>query len=236
MTEPSLPRYNQSRRAFLQKAVASAGAAMAFPAVLAACGDSDEAIFGADSNDETTTTSQQTTTQESTTTSSTTQPETSTTTVADTAARAFGPVAINFTYTMGVGGKPLNPYVAVWIEDTAGTLIRTVELWFEQSQKGPRWLDDLRDWWRVDQARIGNGGQDEVLVVSSATRTPGSYSLLWDGLDENGEIVSANEVVVCVESARERGPHSVSCAPIVSGSGVVLPEDGELSGVTVEPV
>lgn len=146
------------------------------------------------------------------------------------------PLAIDFVYTMAAGGKQLDPYVAVWIENVDGVTLRTIELWFQQDSKGPKWLKDLTQWWRRDQARLAAGGSDLVDVVSSATRKPGAYSLLWDGLDDAGQPVLDETVVVCIESARERGPYSLICeqvTPAVLSTPLALPDDGELSGANL---
>lgn len=144
--------------------------------------------------------------------------------------------AISFTYAAeGGGGRVRNPYVAVWIETPAGDLVRTVSLWFEQSRKGTRWLGDLSGWYRASTDHVAAGGTDAVDVVSSATRVAGTYSVLWDGLDEEGNPVAEGEYVVYVEAAREHGPHSVTSAALTVGSGpvtVTLPDDGELSSLT----
>ncbi len=230
-----LTRFEASRRAFLRKG-AGAGAVLFVPAVLAACGNSDEAVFGASQSPGSTAeapSAADTTTAAPTTDTATPDAETS----PDTAA-AGDPLAIAFTYTMAAGGKQLNPYVAAWVEDTDGVLLRTLGLFHEQSPKGSRWLDDLRAWWRVDQDRIADGGDDIAQVISSATRSPGEYSLRWDGLDDNGEPVTDDDVVFCIESARERGPYSLICEPITRSavsSAVALPDNEELSGAIVTP-
>ncbi len=146
-------------------------------------------------------------------------------------------MVVNFTYTQGAGGKSLNPYIAVWIEDTDGQLVRTIELWFEQSQKGPRWLPDLRRWYSIDQSRIGAGGIDQTDLISGATRLPGAYSLVWDGLDDQGTFVGDRDLVLCIESHRERGPYSLICEPLsLSGDSPTqsLADDGELSSASLE--
>lgn len=97
------------------------------------------------------------------------------------------------------------PYVAVWIEDKDKYPVRTVALWF----KNPRWLADLRNWYRDDQVRNLSEGTDISATVSSPTRAPGSYTLKWDGKDNEGKLVKAGKYTVVVEAAREHGGHSV---------------------------
>lgn len=97
------------------------------------------------------------------------------------------------------------PYVAVWIEDKDKYPVRTVALWF----KNPRWLNELKTWYRDDQVRNLSEGTDISGTVSSATRSPGSYTLRWDGKDNAGKLVKAGKYTVVVEAAREHGGHSV---------------------------
>ena len=97
------------------------------------------------------------------------------------------------------------PYVAVWIEDKDKFPVRTVALWF----KNPRWLNELKTWYRDDQVRNLSEGTDISATVSSPTRAPGSYTLKWDGKDNEGRLVKAGTYTVVVEAAREHGGHSV---------------------------
>lgn len=246
-----------SRRLFLRRGAAT-GAVLALPAFMAACGTNDQDVFAqAPTTDATTDTAPSGSSEVATTAPVPTVDDSPTTTPAvdddPTTAPAVveatptpeptptvemlpQPLAIDFVYTMGSGGKPLNPYLAVWVEDTQGNLLTTVALWHEQTSKGPNWLDDLRNWWRADQARLRGG--DGTPVTSSATRSPGSQSLLWDGLDQQGN-EAPDSVVICIESARERGPHSMSCVTIdrsILDAPLAGDDDGELSGVRVVAV
>ncbi len=93
------------------------------------------------------------------------------------------------------------PYVAVWVEDADHFPIRTIALWTEK----PRWLPDLKQWYREDQVRSMTEGTDISRIVSSATRAPGRYTLKWDGTANEGKPVKAGRYTVCIEAAREHG-------------------------------
>ena len=99
------------------------------------------------------------------------------------------------------------PYVAVWVEDKDKYPVRTVALWFQK----PRWLNELKAWYRDDQIRNLSEGTDISAnpQVSSATRAPGVYTLRWDGKDNEGKPVKAGKYTVVVEAAREHGGHSL---------------------------
>jgi FAD:protein FMN transferase len=97
------------------------------------------------------------------------------------------------------------PYVAVWVEDADHFPIRTVALWFAK----PRWLPELKQWYRDDQVRNLSEGTDISRTVSSATRPPGHYALKWDGKDNEGNPVKAGQYTIVVEAAREHGGYQI---------------------------
>jgi thiamine biosynthesis lipoprotein len=99
------------------------------------------------------------------------------------------------------GGRARRPYVAVWIENKDRQHVRTLALWVAR----PRWLPDLRAWYRMSQA----AGTDLVGTVSSATRTPGRYTLTWDGTSQEGKPAPAGTYTVYVEAAREHGTYQL---------------------------
>ncbi|GLS91885.1 hypothetical protein GCM10007916_29550 [Psychromonas marina] len=89
------------------------------------------------------------------------------------------------------------PYVAVWIADTEGKSVRTIQLWVGKDE----WLKDLRSWWR----KVGRNDRAVVDAVTSATRPAGKYRFSWDGLDEQGERVEQGQYTFYVEVVREHG-------------------------------
>lgn len=101
-------------------------------------------------------------------------------------------------------GRSRRPFVAVWIEDSNKETVRTIALWFNK----PRWLPDLKEWFRKNKDRYQNGAQD-VYSISSATRAPGSYTLKWDGKNENGDYVKADTYTVYIEVVREHGGYEL---------------------------
>ncbi len=97
------------------------------------------------------------------------------------------------------------PYVAVWIEDKDKFPVRTLALWFEK----PRWLPELRAWYHDDRIRSMAEGNDITASVSSATRSPGKYTIKWEGVDNAGKPVKAGKYTVCIEVAREHGTYQI---------------------------
>jgi thiamine biosynthesis lipoprotein ApbE len=97
------------------------------------------------------------------------------------------------------------PYVAVWIEDADHFPVRTLALWTEK----PRWIPELKQWYRDEQIRSMAEGNDLSRTVSSATRPAGQYTLTWDGKDNEGKLVKAGTYTVCVEASREHGSYQI---------------------------
>ncbi len=98
-----------------------------------------------------------------------------------------------------------NPYIAVWVETADGKFVDTISLWYE-SGKNDRYLRDMRAW-------ISASG-DTDRSMSSATRTPGAYSVVWDGNDASGQKAPQGEYIFFIECARERGPYEVISQPM----------------------
>ncbi len=97
------------------------------------------------------------------------------------------------------------PYVAVWIEDKDHFPVRTLALWFDKT----RYLPELHGRYRADRMRAMAEGTNLVDAVSSATRSPGKYTLTWDGKDNEGKLVSPGTYTVAIEAAREHGTYQV---------------------------
>jgi len=65
------------------------------------------------------------------------------------------------------------PYVAIWIEDSDGRLVKTLCLW---AQIDTNYVKKLSRWIRLKDKNWG-----VINALSRATRKPGKYSLVWDG-------------------------------------------------------
>lgn len=97
------------------------------------------------------------------------------------------------------------PYVAVWVEDSDHFPVRTLALWFQK----PRWLPELKSWYHADQVRNLAEGTDLSTTVSSATRSPGKYTLRWDGKDNAGKPVKPGKYTIFIEASREHGTYGL---------------------------
>ena len=126
------------------------------------------------------------------------------------------------------------PYVAVWVEDAQHFPVRTIALWTQK----PRWISELREWYRDDETRSqqqGSGGLWQT--VSSATRPPGTYTLTWDGKDNEGKPVKAGQYTICIEAAREHGGYDIQRRDLTLDNKpqqVALPAASELGAITID--
>lgn len=109
------------------------------------------------------------------------------------------------------------PYVAVYVEDTAGNPVRTVSLWVGRNGGG-QWIADVRSWYRKQRARHAAGGPNLVETVSSATRIAGVYSVRWDGRDDRNQLVDQGEYFVCIECNRQSGTYQMLRHPLTFGT------------------
>lgn len=140
-------------------------------------------------------------------------------------------VAVAFKYVAAASvGRMPNPYVAVWIENAAGAAVRSISLNY-QAGRGDRYLPDLTRWFRTAKATAA------VETISSATRVPGAYKIVWDGMDDKHAPVPQGDYFVCVEAARERGPYELVREQVTIGIAPFMKSlvaKGELQDVTVE--
>jgi hypothetical protein len=118
-------------------------------------------------------------------------------------------VAFTIELAAPTSGTYRRPYVVVWVEDPSGTPIRTVALWTDRA--APQYLHDLHRWIPTEMRRrnLYGVGNQLVLAISSPTRQPGRYQVVWDGLDDLGEPVPAGEYLLCVEAVRQSGPYAL---------------------------
>ena len=125
------------------------------------------------------------------------------------------------------------PYVAVWIEDADHFPVRTLALWTQN----PRWLPELKSWYRDDQIRNLAEGTDVSKTIGAATRPPGHYMLKWDGKDNEGKPVKSGKYTVVAEASREHGGYQVERKELdFSGQPqqAALPVGKELGAVTLD--
>jgi thiamine biosynthesis lipoprotein ApbE len=100
-------------------------------------------------------------------------------------------------------------YLAAWVEDASGKLVRALVLWGSKSQYFP----ELSSFWTI-------AGKDADLIyrTTRATRSPGQYKIVWNGLDNNAHPVPAGAYRIIVETNRYHGSYGKGIATIACGS------------------
>jgi FAD:protein FMN transferase len=115
----------------------------------------------------------------------------------------------------GEGRGVRRPYVAIWVEDKEGFPVRNLILWVSQGGAGPfQWLPDLKRWYRGDQARKLVDKTDMIQTIARPTRSPGKYSVIWDGKDDHGKRLNSGEYTLYIEAAREHGTYQSIRKPL----------------------
>ncbi len=127
----------------------------------------------------------------------------------------FWPDGYELTLNMTVKPHPnkpkLRPYVAAWVEDSNGRMLRTIELW--ANKRKLKYLKDMTGWWR-----FGRNQKQTEPFVTRATRQAGQYSVTWDGLDAQGNPVSPGQYKIVVEVCYEDGDDTTRSTKIECGS------------------
>ena len=159
-------------------------------------------------------------------------------------ARTAGPkwddrfeLAVDLEIAQQQGGRYHRPYVAVWVEDTAGKPVRTLSVWVNTTGRGPRYIRELRRWSSAERDEQAAGGPDLVATVSSATRLPGQYTVTWNGRDDRGNVVEQGTYRVIIEAAREHGSYQLMQHELTLATTPVaadLPGNEEIGRARVE--
>ncbi len=118
-------------------------------------------------------------------------------------------LAINLELAEIEGMRVHRPYVAVWVIDKDKKPVRNIALWYNK----PRYLGDMHAWHSAYfDAFMDNNSN--VSSTSSATRSPGKYTLKWDGKDDKGNLVVAGSYTINIEVAREHGTYQLYEQPM----------------------
>ncbi|ASU34870.1 DUF2271 domain-containing protein [Mucilaginibacter xinganensis] len=102
------------------------------------------------------------------------------------------------------GFRVHRPYVAVWVVDKNKKPVRSIALWFNKT----RYLDDMHAWYDTYYQTF-MAENNNISSTSSATRSPGKYTLKWDGKDDKGKLVSQGTYTIFIEAAREHGTYQL---------------------------
>ncbi len=112
-------------------------------------------------------------------------------------------VVINLSLTQPPGFAK-RPFAAFWIEDEEKNTVKTIALWYNKI----RWLPDVREWYRKNGKSM-TADPAFYSSITSATRSPGKYTLKWDGKDDKGNIVKPGIYTIYLEVVREHGGYDL---------------------------
>ena len=119
------------------------------------------------------------------------------------------------------------PYVAVWVDDSSGQLVRVLGVWGDKS----KYWADLSTLWDHVHGRV-----DQFRSVTRATRAPGKYDLVWDGLDNEGKPVPLGSYRITIETNQEHGAYAKQSGTIEIGdkpTSITLPATTNFDAVVV---
>lgn len=132
-------------------------------------------------------------------------------------------------------GRYQKPYVAVWVEDASGQPVRTLALWINRRKE--EYILHLKRWVYDERTYQPSEGDNLLTTVSSPTRLPGTYTLVWDGLNDQNTPLPEGEYYVCVETARQNGPYALVRESVTladTGFTKTFAGHQEIGGVSVE--
>lgn len=117
------------------------------------------------------------------------------------------------------GAQYRRPYVAIWLENADEDPVRTGLLFMTTKQPGPRWHRNLNRWYKQDNLRKLAGDKTDLIeTIASASRGPGEYRTVFDGLDDNGKPLKPGKYMLFVEVAREHGTYQIIRQPLELGT------------------
>lgn len=116
-------------------------------------------------------------------------------------------------------------YLAAWVEDTSGKLVRTIVFWGSKAKYQP----ELASFWII------TGGSPSLLYkVTKVTRVAGSYKIAWNGLDDDGKSVPKGNYRITIETNRYHGQYGKQSGMIACNND---PASTMLSGtINFEPI
>jgi hypothetical protein len=125
------------------------------------------------------------------------------------------PVTVELQLPVIGSGQYKRPFIAVWVEQEGERkALQTLALWYDDK----KWLKDIRRWWR--KAGRYEMAKESVSFdgVTAATRAPGTYTIKWDGRDNNGDLLSGKHFIY-MESVREHGNRTLLKQEVSLGDG-----------------
>jgi thiamine biosynthesis lipoprotein len=114
--------------------------------------------------------------------------------------------AVSVSYELPRVSGTTRPYVAMWISDPNGNVVRTLLVLGDQA----RWREQNYIFWR----RFERANGASVQAIARPTRAPGRYEVVWDGLDNAGRPAGRGQYNLNIEVNREHGSHIFQAIPL----------------------
>jgi thiamine biosynthesis lipoprotein len=135
---------------------------------------------------------------------------------------------VTITIPLTAARSSKRPYVAVWVDDSSGNLVRVLAIWGDNS----KYEKDLSTLWDHVHGKI-----DQFRSVTRATRPAGKYDLAWDGLNNEHKPVPPGSYRITVETNQEHGTYAKQMGTITVGDSpatVTLPSTANFDSVLVQ--
>ena len=126
------------------------------------------------------------------------------------------------------------PYVAIWLERSAGATPATLAVWYDLNKKdneGTKWLRDVRQWWRA----AGRSLAVPADGITGATRAPGAQAIRFTPGKGGMPALTPGDYTLVIEAAREVGGRELLRLPFKWTLGATAKAQGstELGAVSL---
>lgn len=112
---------------------------------------------------------------------------------------------LSVTFEMNtISGNNHRPFAAIWVENENRELVRNLALWYNK----PKWIPDLKNWYRINGDSF-KADKTNFASVTGATRSPGKYTVKWDGKDDKGNYVTQGKYTIIIETSKEHGTDEI---------------------------
>jgi thiamine biosynthesis lipoprotein ApbE len=140
-------------------------------------------------------------------------------------------LAINLELATVRGFRSLRPFVAIWVVDEDKKPVKQIALWYNK----PKYLNEMRSWYATYRDDF-YANSPSVSSTTSATRSPGKYTLKWDGKDDKGNLVKEGTYTVYIEVAREHGTYQLITQAITpkKPEHIDLPANTEVASASLD--
>ena len=147
-----------------------------------------------------------------------------------TAANTTWPEGYHVTLTLPLTAtrSSKRPYVAAWVDDSTGKLVRVLAIWGD----APKYWQDLATFFNQV-----HGNVKPFRSVTRATRPAGKYELEWDGLDNDHMPVPQGTYRITIETNQEHGAYAKQTGTIAIGdhpASITLPATTNFDPVVVQ--